>query len=140
MPVHSESLILWLVFKIYLHSSTMTVVKIYLYKSSVKNYNKQEMAKTFSYPRFRCLSFWRLLIWVGSSSIWLLNMFSTSTFLRSAMFGGTAIREKNRESAKTMLKTQPWGPVNLIFIFTVWNHIPNINITNEHFWSKTSFY
>ena len=44
-----------------------------------------------THPRFRCLSFWRLLICVGSSSIWLLKKLSTSRFFSSAMFGGTAV-------------------------------------------------
>ena len=43
------------------------------------------------------MSFCRLLIWVGSSSIWLLNMFNTSRFFSSVMFGGTAARERQRE-------------------------------------------
>jgi len=44
-----------------------------------------------THPRFRCLSFCRLLICVGSSSIWLLKKLSTSRFFSSAMFGGTAV-------------------------------------------------
>ncbi len=43
-----------------------------------------------TYPRLRCFSFCRLLIWVGSSSIWLLNMFRTSRFFSSEMLAGTA--------------------------------------------------
>lgn len=51
------------------------------------------------YPRLRCFSFWRLLIWVGSSSIWLLNMLRTSRFFSSEMLGGTpGNTEKTRAS------------------------------------------
>ncbi len=60
-------------------------------------------------PRLRCLSFCRLLIWVGSSSIWLLNMFKTSKFFRSAMFGGTAKkRERERERVRVNKSIHKW--------------------------------
>lgn len=53
-----------------------------------------------THPRFRCLSFWRLLICVGSSSIWLLKKLSTSRFFSSAVLGGTAT-ETNMLSVNT---------------------------------------
>ena len=56
------------------------------------------------HPRLRCLSFCRLLIWVGSSSIWLLNMLSTSRFFRSEMLAGTAGSDGKGEMGKKRLE------------------------------------
>lgn len=61
--------------------------------------NCKQRLKKESHPRLRCFSFWRLLIWVGSSSIWLLNMFRTSKFFNSEMFAGTTedIKKQKRK-------------------------------------------
>lgn len=63
-------------------------------------YSTTHRSSCKTYPRFRCLSFCKLLICVGRSSIWLLNMLRTSKFFSSEILAGTAGKHRQTKRNK----------------------------------------
>lgn len=119
----------------------------YKYSKSKSALNCEQHLKKESHPRLRCFSFWRLLICVGSSSIWLLNMFRTSKFFNSEMFAGTTEgtikqHKTNKKRGKinvTHIPKFPFAavssmgnaPETLLWLRTSWVMLDKVTVTSK---------